>query len=71
MGANRIIWARWRLRPDGSVEVVATLPGDSGPRQEQRNYESLEAAARDLGASFADVVGRAVEAGSHRGRWRP
>jgi hypothetical protein len=71
MNERKIIWASWRLRRDGRVEVVATHSGPEGHEQERLEYDSLDEAAQELGLSFRDVVERSAEAGSHTGRWRP
>jgi hypothetical protein len=75
MGARgklqNLIWARWRLRPDGSVEVVGTYKAGSEYVQKRLSYDSLHEAETDLGSSFVDVVTRATNAGSSAGRWRP
>jgi hypothetical protein len=71
MPERGIIWAKWRVNPDGRVEVTATYAAESGYLQERSEYASLDEAASELGASFREVVGRAMESGSLSGRWRP
>lgn len=68
---DRILWARWRVRTEGRIEVVATVSTDAGYREERAEYASLAEATAELGASFQDVVSRSLEAGADRGRWRP
>lgn len=65
------IWAQWRLNDDGTVSIEATYAEGLGYAQRQRSFDSLDQAAAELGGSFRDVVERALEAGSQRGRWRP
>lgn len=71
MAEGKIVWARWRLLPEGGVEIVATIARESEFDQKRLEFDSIEAASAELGASFGDVVERAVQAGSRRGRWRP
>ncbi len=70
-GDAKPIWAKWRLQDDGRVNVVATYAARGGIVQRETVFESIEQAAKALGPSFKDVVGRAREAGSKAGRWRP
>ena len=71
MPEQRIIWASWRLRQDGRVEVVATRTEDQGHVRDHAEYDSLDEAAEALGPSFRDVVERSAAVGSRTGRWRP
>ncbi len=68
-----IIWAKWRVTRDGSVEVVATYEADAdeGYTRREHTYASVDAAADALGPSFRDVVTRSIDAGARSGRWRP
>ena len=68
---GKIIWAKWTLNEDGSVEVVATYgePGDH--TQRELSFESLDEAEGTLGPSFREVVSRVAAAGYSAGRWRP
>ena len=66
-----IIWARWLVREDDTVDVVATYAEGKEYREWKATYASLADAATELGPSFEDVVGRSVALGSRQGRWRP
>lgn len=68
---ERTLWAAWRVAPDGSLEVAATLETGEGIDRQRWEYPSLAAAAEELGESFRDVVERALGEGHTRGRWRP
>ncbi len=70
-GAERPIWAKWRLLEDGQVVVVATYRRGDRLVQRETGFTSLAAAANVLGRGFEDVVKRAQAAGSFAGRWRP
>ncbi|UCC84945.1 MAG: hypothetical protein JSW46_08545 [Gemmatimonadota bacterium] len=65
------IWARWELREDGSLNVVATYSEGGGYLSRELSFDRLEDAVETLGPSFADVVTRVREAGGKAGRWRP
>ncbi|NIN72000.1 MAG: hypothetical protein GTO46_08810 [Gemmatimonadetes bacterium] len=65
------IWAKWEVREDGGLNVVATYSEGSGYVSRDFSFASLEEAAEALGPSFADVVTRVREAGGKAGRWRP
>jgi hypothetical protein len=69
--ARKPIWAKWRVGDDGTIAVVATYAEGQGYVQRGQSFDSLDQAAAELGESFRDVVVRALEVGSHRGRWRP
>jgi hypothetical protein len=69
--ARRPIWAKWRVGDDDDVHVVATYAEGEGFVQKEQAFESLERATASLGASFGEVVTRALAAGSRVGRWRP
>lgn len=71
MEPGEIVWLKWRIHADDRVEVIATLEADGSYRRERKIYESLDQATDILGASFGEVVDRAIEAGSDHGRWRP
>ena len=66
-----IIWARWSLGDDDTVEMVATYAEGKDYRQWTKTYASLAEAAGELGPGFEDVVRRSLAAGSRQGRWRP
>jgi hypothetical protein len=68
---DKPIWASWRVREDGSVEVTATYRDGAAYARREAVYSSLVEAAEALGPGFHDVVTRATKAGSHAGRWRP
>jgi hypothetical protein len=65
------IWARWQLREDDGLDVVATYGEGGGYVVRELSFDSLEDAVEALGPSFADVVTRVREAGGRAGRWRP
>ncbi|UCC74719.1 MAG: hypothetical protein JSV86_09265 [Gemmatimonadota bacterium] len=65
------IWAGWRVRDDGSVEVAATYDQGGGSVQREFSFANLAEAVEVFGPGFGDVVTRATEAGSNSGRWRP
>ncbi len=69
--AGKPIWAKWRVLEDGQVVVAATYRRGDRFVQRETSFTSLAAAAEALGRGFADVVKRAMEAGSLAGRWRP
>lgn len=68
---SKPIWARWEVREDGGVDVVATYGVGDGYVSREFSFVSLEAAVEELGPSFAEVVTRVREAGGKAGRWRP
>lgn len=70
-GEHPVRWAAWRVEEDGSVRVMLVLDGPAGPEREEERFATLAEAVERLGASFGDVVERAVAAGHRRGRWRP
>ncbi len=66
-----IIWAKWRVGEDGRVEVEATYAEAGEYRQWRVSFASVAEAGAELGPNFQDVVERALEINSYRGRWRP
>jgi hypothetical protein len=68
---SRPIWARWEVREDGGLEVIATYNEGGVYVSRELSYGSLEEAAEALGPSFADVVMRVSKEGRKAGRWRP
>jgi hypothetical protein len=68
---SKPIWAKWELREDGGLEVVASYSDGGGYVSREFSFASLEQAAEMLGPSFADVVTRVRTAGGNAGRWRP
>ena len=68
---ERPIWAKWELREDGRLDVVATYGEGGSYVSRELSFYSLEDAVETLGPSFADVVARVREAGGKAGRWRP
>lgn len=68
---GKIIWARWTLHDDGSLEVVATYGEAGGYVLRTIGFDSLDVAADVLGDSFREVVSRVVAEGLKAGRWRP
>lgn len=71
MDVRKIIWAKWRVRDDGQIDVIATYAQDAGYAEWRASYRSLEEAAAVLGPSFRDIVDKVVDAGTRSGRWRP
>jgi hypothetical protein len=68
---SKPIWAKWEVREDGGVDVVATYSDGGGYVSRELSFASLEQAAEALGPSFAEVVTRVRTAGGNAGRWRP
>ncbi len=68
---ERPIWAKWEIRDDGGLDVVATYNEGGGYIARELSFDSLEEAVEMLGPSFAYVVSRVREAGGKAGRWRP
>lgn len=71
MTAEKPVWAKWRVMPDGSIAVVATYPERDGYSQRELTFASLDEASQTLGASFREVVESVRAAGLDAGRWRP
>ncbi|MGD2215107.1 MAG: hypothetical protein PVJ64_00070 [Gemmatimonadales bacterium] len=65
------IWARWEVRDDGGLDVVATYGEGGSYVSRELAFDSLEEATATLGPSFAVVVSRVMKAGHKAGRWRP
>jgi hypothetical protein len=68
--AGEPIWASWKVRADGALEVVITYRDGDGYVQRPALFASLDAAGAALGPSFREVVERSIRAGSHAGRWQ-
>ena len=68
---DKPIWVRWKVNPDGSVDVVATYSGASGFVRSESRFDNLDVAAQRFGSGFRDVVSRCLEEKSTGGRWRP
>lgn len=68
---RELCWAAWRVEEDGSVRAVLTLAEAGELAREEVRYETLAAAEEELGASFREVIERAVSEGHRQGRWRP
>lgn len=68
---SRLVWLKWRLADDGRVEIVETVEGHEGPERRRNDAASLDEAARRYGPDFRELVDRAVESGSRKGRYRP
>lgn len=67
----RPIWASWRVREDGSLQVTSTYARGGDYVREEMEFNSLKAATAALGPGFGDVVARVTAQGSFSGRWRP
>ena len=64
-------WAAWRVEEDGSVRTMLVFAEGGEIAREEVRYETLAEAGEQLGASFREVVQRAVSEGHRQGRWRP
>ena len=64
-------WAAWRVEEDGSVRAMLVFAEAGEIAREEVRYETLAEAGEQLGASFREVVQRAVAEGHRQGRWRP
>lgn len=66
-----ISWVAWRLTEEGGLLADIRIEREGKLVRERRRFESVEAAASELGGGFGEVVRRALEAKSRAGRWRP
>ena len=64
-------WAAWRVEEDGSVRAMLVFAEDGELARQEVRYDTLAEAGEQLGASFREVVQRAVSEGHRQGRWRP
>lgn len=68
---GELIWLKWRVAEDGSVQVVETREAEGETVRERRDADSLDAAAGRYGEDFRELVEKVVESGSRQGRYRP
>lgn len=68
---GELIWLKWRVADDGSVQVVETREADGETVRERRDADSLDDAAGRYGEGFRELVEKVLESGSRQGRYRP
>lgn len=68
---DELIWLKWRVTGDGSVEIVETRERDGELVRERRDAPSLDDAAARYGEGFREIVEKVLESGSRQGRYRP
>lgn len=68
---DRLVWLKWRVREDGTVQVIETRERDGELVREGREDDSLEEAAARYGDEFRELVETVLESGSRQGRYRP
>lgn len=68
---DRLVWLKWRVREDGTVQIVETRERDGELVREAREDDSVEAAAERYGEEFRELVEEVLESGSRQGRYRP
>lgn len=68
---GELVWLKWRVAEDGSVQVVETRDADGESVRERRDADSLDEAAARYGEDFRELVEKVLESGSRQGRYRP
>lgn len=69
--AGDLVWLKWRLREDGTLQVVETRDRDGEVVRERRDAGSVDAAAERYGSGFRELVETVLDSGSRQGRYRP